>query len=140
MSTHAHQAGAPGIPLKAGLWIAQILVALAFIPFGFMKLTMPIAELAGMMKWVADAPLVFVRAIGLIDIAGGVGMLLPALTRVRPGLTVAAALGCAALQVCAIIFHISRGEAMMTPNNFLLLALSVFVFWGRSRKAPIAPR
>jgi hypothetical protein len=72
--------------------------------------------------------------------AGGVGLLLPALTRIKPGLTVAAALGCTVLQALAIAFHISRGEVAMTPVNFTFLALSVFVLWGRGRKAPIPAR
>ena len=47
-----------------------------------------------------------------------------------------AALGCMLLMV----FHVSRGEAAVTPFNFLLLALSSFIFWGRLRKAPLAAR
>jgi hypothetical protein len=53
---------------------------------------------------------------------------------------VLAALGCTVLQVFAITFHVSRGEAVVTPLNFVLLALSLFVLWGRGRKAPIASR
>jgi hypothetical protein len=55
-------------------------------------------------------------------------------------LTPLAAVGCAALQASAIVFHVSRGEAANTPFNFLLVALSLFVAWGRRAKAPIAPR
>jgi hypothetical protein len=44
------------------------------------------------------------------------------------------------LQVFAFFFHISRGEAEVTPVNLVLLALSLFVLWGRGRKAPITPR
>jgi hypothetical protein len=65
---------------------------------------------------------------------------LPALTRIRPGVTVFAALGCAALQVCAIVFHFSRGEAANTPFNFLLVALATFVAWGRRYRAPLQAR
>jgi hypothetical protein len=66
-------------------------------------------------------------------------VILPAATRIKPGLTVWAALGCAALQLCAIAFHVSRGEAAKTPFNALLVALSLFVAWGR-RRAPLVPR
>jgi hypothetical protein len=59
---------------------------------------------------------------------------------VPSGLTVLAALGCAVLQACAIVFHVSRGEAARTPFNFVLVGLSVFVDWGRRSKAPIQPR
>jgi hypothetical protein len=67
------------------------------------------------------------------------GSLLPALTSLNPGLTLLAALGCAVLRVCAIGFHVSRGEASHRPFNFLLVALSVFVLWGRRYKASIQP-
>jgi DoxX-like protein len=79
-------------------------------------------------------------ATALFDILGGLGILLPSATRSKPGLTVLAALGCVALQGSAIVFHLSRGEAANTPFNFLLVALSVFVAWGRRSRAPIAPR
>jgi len=55
---------------------------------------------------------------------------------VKPGLTVLAALGCALLQLRAIVFHVARGEAANTPFNFLLVALSVFVLSGRRRLRP----
>ena len=51
-----------------------------------------------------------------------------------------AALGVAALQVGAIVFHLSRDEGTSTPLNFSLLTLALLVFWGRRGKAPIAPR
>ena len=71
---------------------------------------------------------------------GGIGVLVPSLTRIRPGLAVTAALGCAALQVSAIAFHVSRGEAANTPFNAVLVALALFVAWGRRSRAPITPR
>jgi DoxX-like family len=81
-----------------------------------------------------------VRFMGVVDMAGGLGMLLPAITRIKPQLTVWAALGCVVLQACAMVFHISRGEAMVTPMNLVFLALSAFVFWGRRSRAPILAR
>jgi hypothetical protein len=76
----------------------------------------------------------------VIDLCGGIGVVLPALTRIKPGTTVLAALGCAALQLCATVFHVSRGEAANTPFNVLLVALALFVAWGRRYRAPIEPR
>ncbi len=130
----------PGRGLKIGLWVAQALIAALFIMAGVMKLSTPIAQLSANMPWTGQYPEGFVRFIGLVDLAGGLGILLPALTRIMPRLTVLAALGCAVLQVCALVFHLSRGEAMVTPLNVVLLALSLFVLWGRARKAPILPR
>ena len=75
----------------------------------------------------------------VFDILGGLGVLLPSATRIKPGLTVVAALGCVALQASAIVFHFSRGEAANTPFNFLLVALSLFVAWRRRSRAPVDP-
>jgi hypothetical protein len=140
MSTTAISPATPRRALRIGLWVAQALVFLVFASAGVVKFFTPIPQLAAMMPWTGEHSEIFVRVIGLIDLAGGIGILLPALTRIMPGLTVLAALGCTVLQIFAITFHISRGEAAVTPLNFVLLALAAFVLWGRARKAPILPR
>ena len=61
-------------------------------------------------------------------------MLLPAITRIQPRLTVYAALGCTLTQIAAIIFHFARGEVVAAPLNIVLLALSVFIIWGRGKQ------
>ena len=131
-------AGTAGKPLRFGLWAAQALVFAAFVLFGCMKLFMPVESLAGMWIWPGEVPVAFLRTMGVIDVAGGVGILVPALTRILPRLTVWAALGCVALQLSAIAFHGLRGEFIALPLNFILLALCVFVLWGRTKKATIA--
>lgn len=124
-----------------GLWVAQILLAIAYGMAGVMKLVTPLPELATQMSFVADSPALLVRFIGLVEVAGALGMILPALTRIMPGLTPLAALGFSVIQVLAIGVHAAYGETAQTlPINLLLLALSLFVVWGRWRKAPIAPR
>jgi hypothetical protein len=92
------------------------------------------------MPWMGQVSPSFLYATALFDLLGGLGVLLPSLTRIRPGLTVLGALGCAVLMVGAIVFHVSRGEAASTPFNFFLVALALFVAWGRRSRAPIAPR
>ena len=92
-----------------------------------------------MIPWAGQVSPAFFYFTAAADLAGGLGIFLPSLTRIKPGLVILAALGCAALQSSAIVFHLSRGEAANTPFNILLVALSVFVAWGR-RKAPISPR
>src|SRR5262249_30391992 len=118
--------------LSIGLWIVQVLLFVLFAGTGLWKLLTPISKLAAVFPWMGQVSPVFLRATAVIDLLGGLGILLPALTRIRPGLTVLAALG------CAIAFHISRGEAAATPFNFVLVGLSIFVFWGRRFGAPIA--
>jgi hypothetical protein len=126
--------------LVIGLWIVQGLLALTFVGTGLWKLATPIPELAAKMPWMGQVTPPFLYMTAACDLLGGLGILLPSLTRVKPGLTVLAALGCAALMASAIAFHVARGEAAKTPFNVVLAALALFVAWGRRRAAPIAPR
>jgi uncharacterized membrane protein YphA (DoxX/SURF4 family) len=135
-----HRAGQPSTGVHVGLWIVQGLLALTFAGGGMWKLATPIPELASKMPWMGQVSPSLLYATAVFDILGGIGVLLPSITRIKPSVTVLAALGCVALQASAIVFHFSRGEAANTPFNFLLVALSFFVAWGRHSKAPIAPR
>jgi DoxX-like protein len=123
--------------LRTGLWFAQLALCAVFAGTGIWKLTTPIPTLAAKFAWMGDVPAPFLRATGVIDLMGGLGVLFPTLLRLAPGLTVLAALGCALLQLCAIVFHIARGEAANTPFNVILVVLAAFVVWGR-RRAPVA--
>jgi DoxX-like family len=123
------------------LWTAQILLAVLFGYAGVIKSLLPIPDLAAMLFWPGDLPVWLVRFIGAVEFAGALGMILPAATRILPGLTPLAALGFVVIQCLAIPFHAMRGElAMALPINLVLLLLSVFVLWGRSNKAPITAR
>jgi hypothetical protein len=130
----------PSTTLRASLWLVQGLLGVLFVATGIWKLLTPLTELAAMIPWAGEVPRSFLLAIAVIDLLGGFGLLLPALTRIKPGLAVLAALGCALLQLCAIVFHFSRGELKNTPFNLLLGAMSLFVFWGRRYQVPIPPR
>ena len=115
------------------LWAAQFLLCIGFVAIGLMKILMSIPALAAMWPWAGELPKPIVRLLGVVDLAGGVGVLAPMLTGILPRLTVLAAAGCAALQVCAIIFHTSRGEYGGLPVNAVFLALAVFIFLGRRK-------
>ena len=124
----------PGKGLTIALWAAQILLCLLFAGTAVWKLTTPIPALAARFPWMGEVSPAFLRLTAVIDLLGGLGVLLPTLTGVKPRLTALAALGCALFQIGAIGFHIMRGEAANTPFNFFLVALSLFVFWGRRRR------
>jgi uncharacterized membrane protein YphA (DoxX/SURF4 family) len=126
--------------LHVGLWIAQVLLALAFAMAGSMKLTQPIATLAAKMVWPGTIPEGLVRFIGLSELLGAFGLVVPAAIRKKPILTPFAAIGLTTIMVLAACFHLSRGEAGMVPTNLVLGGLTAFVAWGRLKKAPIAPR
>jgi DoxX-like family len=127
-------------PIRIGLWIVQSLLALTFVGAGIWKVATPIPRLATMIPWAGQVSPGLLYTTAVFDILGRLGVLLPSVTRIKPGLTVVAALGCVALQASAVVFHLSRGEGAKTPFNLLLVALSLFVAWGRRSRAPIAPR
>ena len=130
----------PSRALRAGLWGTQILLAAAFLMAGGMKLSVPIEQLAANMPWVSGAMGPFVRWIGAAEVAGALGLILPAATRIQPRLTVLAAAGLVLLMLGAAATHVARGEFGALPVPVMLGALSAFVAWGRGRRAPIAAR
>ena len=117
------------------LWIVQILLAAAFAFFGFTKLSQPIDALAGMMPWVTAVPALLVRFMGVAEIAGALGMVLPGLTKIQPKLTAWAAVGLVTIMILALVFHITRGEFGNIGFNVILGLLAAFVAWGRWSKA-----
>lgn len=123
--------------LSAFLWLAQGVLAFFLLWGAYMKLGMPLEEAAQMAPWVAALPGLAVFT-GVVDLLGGLGIVLPALLRIQPRLSVLAAVGIIALQVLAMGFHLMRGEAMVLPMNLVLLALAAFVLWGRTRAVPFA--
>ena len=128
---------APAKGWNIGLWVAQILLFLVYGLAGFMKTTQPIPDLTAMMVWPGIVPELMVRFIGLAELAGALGLILPMLTKIQPRLTILAALGLTVLQVFAIIWHISFAEFAALPVNAVLIGLSVFVLWGRRNKLPL---
>ncbi|PZX46841.1 DoxX family protein [Algoriphagus chordae] len=125
--------------LNIALWVAQGLISLTLIWAGFTKLFQPIELTAQMLPWALDNP-GLLKFTGIIDLLGGIGIVLPAALRIQPKLTVLAAYGVIVLMIAASIFHISRGEASLIGMNIFFLALAVFVAWGRTKKAAITSK
>ncbi|HEY4239988.1 MAG TPA: DoxX family protein [Kofleriaceae bacterium] len=120
--------------LRTSLWIAQGLLGVTLAGGGIWKLATPIPDLAAKMPWMGQVSPCFLYTTAALDILGGLGVLLPGLTRIKPRLVVGAALGCFALMIGAIVFHLSRGEIAKTPFNVLLAGLALFVAWGRGSR------
>ena len=123
--------------LHIGLWVAQVLLAAMFLMSGFMKLAQPIDKLSQMLPWASQVPEALVRFIGLSEVLGAVGLILPSLLRIKPQLTAWAAIGIAVIMLFATFFHLSRGETGAIVMNIFLALLAAFVAWGRFKKAPI---
>jgi putative oxidoreductase len=126
--------------LHYALWVVQVLLALTFLMAGANKLVQPMATLATMMPWSAAVGEPLTRFIGACELLGGLGLILPAATRIKPYLTALAGLGLATVMTLAALFHVTRAEFAALPINATLGALAAFVAWGRYKKAPIAPR
>jgi uncharacterized membrane protein YphA (DoxX/SURF4 family) len=118
------------------LWILQVLLALAFMAHGVMMLVPP-PEIAAQMN--AELPRWFQLFIGVAEVLAAVGLILPGLTRIMPGLVPAAAAGIMVVMVSATILHMSRGERGSAATTFVLLLIATFVAYGRWRH-PLAPR
>ena len=123
--------------INIALWIAQGLLAVMFIMAGIMKATQPIEAIAESLPWVTSTPLGLVRFIGISELLGGLGLLIPSIFRFKPFFTVWAALGLALIMVLAAGFHASRGEFPYIGMNVVLIGIALFIVWGRSKKAPI---
>ena len=126
--------------MKIALWVVQVLLAGLFLMAGSMKAMTPVAELATEMPWVATVPAFVPKLAGFAEILGAIGLILPAATRIKPNLTPLAGLGLATVMLLAAILHVSLGEFGMLPANLVLGGLALFVWWGRTKKAPIAER
>lgn len=123
--------------MNIALWIVQGLLALLFLMAGGMKVSQPKEKLATNMEWAADAPASQIKVIGTLEILGALGLILPGLTGILPILTPLAALGLAATMVGAIITHARRQEYGAIIANVVILAMSLFVAYGRFALAPL---
>src|ERR1019366_9737521 len=96
---------------------------------GALKVLRSPDQLRPMMAWVDAMPLRFVRTIGVLEVLGALGLILPPLTGIAPALALAAAIGLVLIQVGAISLHLSRGETKVIPLNVVLLILAGAAVW-----------
>lgn len=124
--------------LSIGLWAAQVVLALVFAMAGSMKLLMP----ADVLQAQTPLPIELVRFIGVCEVAGALGMILPGLLRIQTGLTPLAAAGMVVLMICATVLTpiLIAPDPVMTLVPFTVGVLAAFVGYGRSRVAPLRSR
>ena len=126
--------------MHAILWIIQLLLAAFSLAAGINHGLRPLDRAAQTAPWIADLPPVLVRIIGMAELAAGIGLVLPAATRILPSLTPQAALGLASIMLLAIPFHIYRGESDVIGLHIAVVTACAFVAWGRLSRMPIEPR
>ena len=119
------------------LWIVQIVLATIFLMVGAMKVMQPRDKLKSKMDWVEEFEDGQIKLIGMLEILGAVGLILPAITGILPILTPLAALGLAVILVGAIITHLRRQEYPNLLVHIVLLVMVLFVAYGRFILLPL---
>jgi len=119
--------------MSIALWIAQVLLAGMYGMAGNMKMFQPDSvRKNAQMTWAHDKQDEYIRFVGISELLGAVGLILPILTGILAWLTPVAAIGLSLIQLLAIFsVHLPKKEYNVIPVNIVLLALSVFVAYGR---------
>ena len=119
--------------MKYALWVVQGLLALVFLWAGGVKLILPVEALTQQMP----LPGPFMRFIGVAEVLGAIGLILPGLLRIRPGLTPLAAAGLVIIMIGATVVTLAGGDVAPALIPLVVGILSAFVAYGRWRVAPL---
>ena len=117
--------------MNTALWIVKSLLAALFLFAGGMKLVSPIEEMTSQMP--IALPGWFLRFIGVAEVLGGIGLVLPWLTGIQPRLTPLAAAALTVVMIGAVGFVLVAGQPANVPMPLVTGALCAFVAWGRSQ-------
>lgn len=124
--------------MNIALWIVQILLALAFLLAGSMKVSQPIDTLKQNMGWAAHTTPGIVRLVGTLEILGALGLILPAVTHILSWLTPIAAVGLVLTMIGAAIVHVRLKEFSRLATPIVLLLLALFIVYGRFLVVPLS--
>ena len=114
--------------MDTAAWIVAALLAALFLVTGHTKITQPRLKMAeGRMEWAADVPDGQFRAVGVLELLGAAGLILPAVLGIAPTLVPLAAVGLALTMVGAIVTHLRLGETDRLAVPIVVLALALFV-------------
>ena len=117
--------------MNVALWIVQALLALIFLLAGGMKLVTPIEEMMKQMP--LPLPGWFLQFIGVAEVLGAIGLILPWFLRIRPGLTPLAAAGLVIIMIGATVLTLATGDIAMALFPLVVGILVAFVGYGRWR-------
>jgi uncharacterized membrane protein YphA (DoxX/SURF4 family) len=109
------------------LWVGQAVLAALFVLSGLAKIVQPLDKLAKRYEWVEDFAGPVVRLIGVLEVLGAVGLVVPAATGVVPALTTVAATGLALMMLLAVVVHVRRKEGRGVVVAGVLLVLAALV-------------
>lgn len=122
--------------MNALLWTLQIILGLYFIGVGLIHFVVP-SGLPTLMSWMYELSPNLHQFSGTAELLGGLGLILPGLTKIKPNLTVYAAEGLVLVMVGASILHIQRDEYANMGFNIILMLLVGFVAYGRWKLSPL---
>jgi uncharacterized membrane protein YphA (DoxX/SURF4 family) len=120
--------------MNSALWTVQALLALLFLFVGGMKLVLPIEEMMKQMP--IPLPGWFLRFTGVVEVLGAIGLILPRLLGIRPGLTPLAAAGLVIVMIGATVYTLAAGNVASALISMVVGLLCAFVAYGRWRLAP----
>lgn len=123
--------------MDIALWIVQVVLAIVFLGAGGLKVAKSNAELHDKMAYVEDFSEAQVTGIGVVEVLGALGLILPAVTGIAPVLVPLAATGLAITMALAAVVHVRRDEAPMVVPNVVLGLAAAFVAWGRFGPHPL---
>jgi hypothetical protein len=115
--------------LNRRLWIAQGLLAFIFLAAGGTKLVMSAEQMAGPIP----LPLLFLRFLGVVEVLGAIGMILPGVLQIRPGLTPIAAVGMVIILIGAVVITALGGDV---AGALIPLVVGVLAGWVAYRRWP----
>jgi len=117
------------------LWTLQVLMALLFMFAGGVKLVTPLEEMMAQMT--VPLPGWFLQFIGVAEVLGALGLVLPGLLRIRPGLTPLAAAGLTVIMIGAVGYTLASGDLVPALISLVVGLCAAFVAYGRWRLAPL---
>ena len=123
--------------LTIGLWTLQVLLAIVFLLHGWLMVAPP-AEMVEMIN--AQLGVELRLFIGVTELLAAIGLILPGLTRILPGLPALAAAGLMIVMSSATALHIARGETASAISAAVIFVLVSVVAYGRWKVQPITAR
>lgn len=121
------------------LWVLQWLFGVYFIAIGIVHFVVP-EGLPAQLAWMYELSDTLHVVTGIAEILGGLGLILPSVTRIRPELTPLAGIGLIVIMAGAAVWHVGRGEVANVGINLVNALFLAYITYGRAKLAPLASR
>ena len=119
------------------LWAIQCLLAPALAGFGTVRLVRSREQVVTAFPYLKQFPTSAIRGLGLLELAAGLGLVIPGITGIAPVLVPLAALGGLALALVGTAMHLRRSETTPAATNIIFIVLLILIAWGRFVPYPL---